>query len=221
MSSITPVCCVAARSFNIGLWSKLRSFARQEMTRIPLEKTLDVVQAHLLYSEWNLIPAKRFEQDMTWLRVGIACRTAMDINLHRVALNPTIRKGLPNWLVRSIIRTWLLCYTLDGTLSAQLGKPSALQGEGSVVRYAATLKTVCLEEDVDEEDRVLDLSVASLTVSLGRPLIMVMAQLMSLVACAGRLQEWTQILVRAVECFKMSNIQSQAGTDIWASDFPE
>jgi hypothetical protein len=141
------------------------------MTRIPLEKTLDVVQAHLLYSEWNLIPAKRFEQDMTWLRVGIACRTAMDINLHRVALNPTIRRGLPNWLVRSIIRTWLLCYTLDGTLSAQLGKPSALQGEGSVVRYAATLKTVCLEDDVDEEDRVLDLSVASLTVSHGILLI--------------------------------------------------
>jgi hypothetical protein len=40
-----------------------------------------------------------------------------------------------------------------------------------VVRYAATLKTVCLEDDVDEEDRVLDLSVASLTVSHGILLI--------------------------------------------------
>jgi hypothetical protein len=194
------------------------------MTRIPLEKTLDVVQAHLLYSEWNLIPAKRFEQDMTWLRVGIACRTAMDINLHRVALNPTIRRGLPNWLVRSIIRTWLLCYTLDGTLSAQLGKPSALQGEGSVGRYAATLKTVCMEEDADEEDRVLDLSVASLTVSHGLSLIARKDERLAdrrFLCAAGYPQEWTQILVRAVECFKMSNIQSQAGTDIWASDFPE
>lgn len=155
---------MAARSFNIGLWAKLRSFAQQEMTRIPLEKTLDVVQAHLLYSEWNLSPAKRFEQDMTWLRVGIAVRTAMDINLHRVALNPSVRKGLPNWLVRSIVRTWLLCYTLDGTLSAQLGKPAALQGEGSVARYAATLKMVCMEDDLDEDDRVLDLSVVASTV---------------------------------------------------------
>lgn len=65
-----------------------------------------------------------------------------------------------------------------------------------MVRYAATLKTVCLEEDVDEEDRVLDLSVASLTVSLGRPLIMVMAQLMSLVrvldVCRNGLRSWSE-----------------------------
>jgi len=164
--SMLSVCCVAARSFNIGLWAKLRSFARQEMTRIPLEKTLDVVQAHLLYSEWNLIPAKRFEQDMTWLRVGIAVRTAMDINLHRVALQPEIRRGIPNWLVRSIVRTWLLCYTLDGTLSAQLGKPSTLHGEGSIGRYLITLRETCQQDDLDEDDRELDLSVASLTVSM-------------------------------------------------------
>jgi hypothetical protein len=36
------VCCCAARSFVPNLWHRLKDFAKAEMTRIPLEKTLDV-----------------------------------------------------------------------------------------------------------------------------------------------------------------------------------
>ncbi len=36
------VCCISARSFNVALWEKLRSFAKAEMTRFPLDKNLDV-----------------------------------------------------------------------------------------------------------------------------------------------------------------------------------
>lgn len=77
-----------------------------------------------------------FEQDKSWLRIGVAIRTAIDINLHRVALSKSAREGLPNWLLRMIIRTWLLTYIIDRTLSAQLGKPTTLRGEHSFQLYS-------------------------------------------------------------------------------------
>ena len=76
---------------------------------------------------------------MSWLRVGVAIRTAMDINLHRVALVKQAREGLPTWIVRSIIRTWLLGYIIDRTLSAQLGKPGSLSAENATARYQKML----------------------------------------------------------------------------------
>lgn len=66
-------------------------------------------------------------------------RTAIDINLHRVALFPDATTALPSWLLRSMIRTWLLTTVTDRTLSAQLGKPSSMRGENSVQRYLSLL----------------------------------------------------------------------------------
>jgi hypothetical protein len=91
--------------------------------------------ANLFVLTTSLIRPKNFEQDLTWVRVGIAMRTSMDINLHRVALLKEARDGLPTWLLRSIIRTWLCGFILDRTLSAQLGKPSTVRGENSVSFY--------------------------------------------------------------------------------------
>jgi hypothetical protein len=96
---------------------------------------------------------------MSWLRVGVASRTAIDINLHRVALLKQAREGLPTWLTRSIIRTWLLSYIIDRTLSAQLGKPSSMRGENSVRKYAALITD---GDDFPTED---DVWVAALAVS--------------------------------------------------------
>ena len=76
---------------------------------------------------------------MSWLRVGVAVRTAIDVNLHRVALVKQARDGLPTWVLRSIIRTWLLSYIIDRTVSTQLGKPSSMSGDDSVRLYVQLL----------------------------------------------------------------------------------
>ncbi|BEJ11400.1 hypothetical protein CspHIS471_0108220 [Cutaneotrichosporon sp. HIS471] len=131
------ICCVAARTFNVVLWERLREFAQYEMERLPKEKSIDVVQGHLVYSAWNLLRPDSFESDVTWLRVGLATRTAQDINLHRVAHLPQARAGLPGWMLRAIARTWLMAAVLDGTLSAQLGKAAAL---GDLEMYISILK---------------------------------------------------------------------------------
>lgn len=99
---------------------------------------------------------------MSWLRVGVAVRTAIDINLHRVALLSKAREGLPTWLLRSIIRTWLMSYVIDRTLSAQLGKPSSMRGENSINEYMKLLK------EGEERPTAEDLSVAAWAVSHAR-----------------------------------------------------
>ncbi|KAK4046257.1 hypothetical protein OIO90_006617 [Microbotryomycetes sp. JL221] len=111
----------------------LSRFGRTEMSRFPLDKSIEVVQAHLIYAHWNLMPGDRFETDATWLRIGLAVRTALDLNLHRVALVKDII--LPPLLRASIIRTWLLCYYLDQVLSSQLGKPCSPLAHPSIEGY--------------------------------------------------------------------------------------
>ena len=85
----------------------------------------------------------------------------MDINVHRVALIKQAREGLPTWLVRMIMRTWLFTYIIDRTLSVQLGKPVTLRGENSVQVYCDLLRN-------EEERNMDDIWVASLAVSLQR-----------------------------------------------------
>ena len=110
---------------------------------------------------------------MTWLRAGIASRTAIDIALHRVGLLSAARQGLPAWLLKSIVRTWLLCFVVDRTLCIQLGKPSGRQWELEASKYAQLLRGEDLgdqgkyDEDKDADDvGVDDLLVAALTVSV-------------------------------------------------------
>lgn len=153
------ICCVAARTFNVVLWERLREFARYEMERLPKEKSIDVVQGHLLYATWNLLRPDSFERDVTWLRVGLATRTAMDINLHRVVHLPQAREGLPGWMLRAIARTWLMTAVLDGTLSAQLGKAATL---GDLGMYISILK------DGGSADDALVAALAEWTLLLAR-----------------------------------------------------
>lgn len=129
---------------------------------------------------------------MTWLRVGLATRTAIDINLHRVALIRQAREGLPSWMLRSIARTWLMAYVLDRTLSAQLGKPASIRGESGVDVYVKILTDSPDSADfgIDRRPSRDDVLVASLA-------------------------EWTQLLSRAMESFR-----AETTTDSRASAFP-
>lgn len=116
------------------------------MERIPKVRKVDVVQGHLIYATWNLVMSSSFEQDMTWLRIGLATRTALDINLHRVATIVEAQDSLPGWLLRSIVRTWLMVYVVDGTLSAQLGKPASRSRE-DYTQYIQILLNSPLRDD--------------------------------------------------------------------------
>jgi hypothetical protein len=104
---------------------------------------------------------------MTWLRVGIACRTAIDIALHRVGLLAAAREGLPATMLKTIIRTWLLCFVVDRTLCAQLGKPSGSQWEWEATQYVEYLRNPAGDGKNSVQPTRDDIWVAALVVCRG------------------------------------------------------
>ena len=84
------------------------------------------------------------------------------------------RQGLPAWLLKTIVRTWLLCFVVDRTLCIQLGKPSGRQWEVEASKYVKLLRGEVLSgaqekrdgEEGEGEPSVDDLYVAALTVRL-------------------------------------------------------
>ena len=97
-----------------------------------------MVQAYLLLSLWTLGPEKTFEQDRTWLMLGMAIRMATDLNLHRKSImsNLATEEGRARDLeIINRERCWLHCFVLDRSLSAQMGKPYSLR-EDYIIRNA-------------------------------------------------------------------------------------
>ena len=103
-------------------------------------KSIEIVQGFLLLSMWNQ-PAERFEEDKTWLFSGIAIRMATDLNLHRKSVasfsgNPCPDDPAVLDREREILnreRTWYICFIVDRSISAQMGKPYTVR-EDWIVR---------------------------------------------------------------------------------------
>lgn len=96
-------------------------------------KSVELCQAYLLMSTYS-VPARRWEEDRSWLYLGLAIRIATDLNLHQPSsTKPTSEKHERELLNRT--RTWLICFNLDRSMSTQLGKPSTIK-EDWIVRNA-------------------------------------------------------------------------------------
>jgi hypothetical protein len=80
----------------------------------------------------------RFEQDRTWMMLGMAIRMATDLNLHRKSMTSGLDTEEGRARDLEIInreRCWLHCFVLDRSLSAQMGKPYTLR-EDYIIRNA-------------------------------------------------------------------------------------
>ncbi|KAG0150005.1 hypothetical protein CROQUDRAFT_652989 [Cronartium quercuum f. sp. fusiforme G11] len=149
----TAVCAVASRYYDKR--KDLHLNCLQSAKRIAFDvmvkgyKSVEVVQAFLLLTLWNQ-PAERFEEDRTWAFSGIAIRMAIDLNLHRKTTaqlpladtssqKPIGDDGLMQQheiYEKEILnreRTWLYCFILDRSLSAQMGKPYSIR-EDFIIR---------------------------------------------------------------------------------------
>ena len=99
-------------------------------------KSPEIVQGFLLLTLYNQ-PAERFEEDRTWLFAGVAIRMAQDLNLHRKAVVPDDHETNEEQ-EREIMnreRTWYICFCVDRTLCAQMGKPYSIR-EDWLIRHA-------------------------------------------------------------------------------------
>ncbi|EGG00764.1 uncharacterized protein MELLADRAFT_117977 [Melampsora larici-populina 98AG31] len=148
----TVICAVASRYYEKR--QKLYLDCLQAAKRIAFDvmvkgyKSVEVVQAFLLLTLWNQ-PAERFEEDRTWAFSGIAIRMAVDLNLHRKSTaqlpfaDSQLQKPIPDdssiqqeHYEKEILnreRTWLYCFILDRSLSAQMGKPYTIR-EDFIIR---------------------------------------------------------------------------------------
>ncbi|WVQ84810.1 hypothetical protein IAT38_006967 [Cryptococcus sp. DSM 104549] len=138
----TVICAIAARYYHAKpeLHHALSAYAKRLAFEVPSRgyKSVEVVQAYLLLSLWTLGPEKTFEQDRTWLMLGMAIRMATDLNLHRKSLMSNLDTDEGRARDLEIInreRCWLHCFVLDRSLSAQMGKPYTLR-EDYIIRNA-------------------------------------------------------------------------------------
>ena len=130
----TVICTIAAKFYkkrpelHLKCLQMVRKSAYLVMSRG--FKSVEIVQAFMLLTLWNT-PAERFEEDKTWLFSGVAIRMATDLNLHRKSVASLPGHHEPNDPAvvereREIInreRTWLVCFSIDRSISGQMGKP--------------------------------------------------------------------------------------------------
>ncbi|TFY50976.1 hypothetical protein EVG20_g11227, partial [Dentipellis fragilis] len=136
------LCAIASKFYTERpeLHPKLSDLARKMAFNVPAQgyKSVEIVQAYLLMTLWGCGPVERYEQDKTWLILGLAIRMATDLNLHRKTATislPTEEGKARDREVHNRERTWLLCYALDRSASAQMGKPSSVR-EDHIIRNA-------------------------------------------------------------------------------------
>ncbi|THU81507.1 hypothetical protein K435DRAFT_693452 [Dendrothele bispora CBS 962.96] len=137
---LTTICAIASKFYleKPDLHPRLAELAKKLAFSVPAQgyKSVEIVQAYLLLTLWGCGAAERYEQDKTWLLLGMAIRMATDLNLHRktaVQSQDTSEGRARDMEVHNRERTWIFCFCLDRSHSAQLGKPYTIK-EDSIIR---------------------------------------------------------------------------------------
>ncbi|KAG6908579.1 hypothetical protein DXG01_004065 [Tephrocybe rancida] len=133
---LTTICSIAAKYYlpTPSLHPRLTELAKKLAFAVPAQgyKSLEIVQAYLLLALWGCGAVERYEQDKTWMLLGMGVRMATDLNLHRkttVAPSDTPEGRARELEVHNRERTWILCFCLDRSFSAQMGKPGSIKEE--------------------------------------------------------------------------------------------
>ncbi|KAJ7461651.1 fungal-specific transcription factor domain-containing protein [Mycena latifolia] len=140
---LTTICAISSKFYdaNPELHPKLTDMAKKLAFSVPARgyKSLEIVQAYILLALYGCGAVERYEQDRTWLLLGMAIRMATDLNLHRktstTAGDDSEDGRARDYEVHNRERTWLMCFCLDRSFSAQMGKPYSIK-EDFVIRNA-------------------------------------------------------------------------------------
>ncbi|PFH51718.1 hypothetical protein AMATHDRAFT_74760 [Amanita thiersii Skay4041] len=140
---LTAICSISSKFYTTKpeLHPRLTELAKKLAFSVPAKgyKSVEIVQAYLLLSLFGCGAVERYEQDKTWLLLGMAIRMATDLNLHRktaVASADNSEGRARDAEVHNRERTWILCFCLDRSFSAQMGKPYSIK-EDYIIRNAA------------------------------------------------------------------------------------
>ncbi|KAH9914369.1 uncharacterized protein BXZ73DRAFT_55048 [Epithele typhae] len=134
----TVVCAISSRYYpeKAEIYPIAMHFAKHAAASALLNgwKSVELSQAYILMSLYG-VPARRWEEDRSWLYTGLAIRIATDLNLHVVSnVKPRTEKQEREMVNQA--RVWMLCFNLDRSTSAQFGKPSTIH-EDYLIRHSA------------------------------------------------------------------------------------
>ncbi|KAG1785452.1 uncharacterized protein HD556DRAFT_1249829 [Suillus plorans] len=97
-------------------------------------KSVELCQAYILMSIYA-VPARRWEEDRSWLYTGLTTRIATDLNLHQVSTTqPQTERQEREMLNRA--RVCMICFNIDKSTATQFGKPSMTK-EDYITRHSA------------------------------------------------------------------------------------
>ncbi|KAM6499620.1 hypothetical protein JOM56_005128 [Amanita muscaria] len=133
----TVICAISTRYHpkKSGVYSIAMHFAKHSAANALVDgwKSVELCQAYILMSIYA-VPARRWEEDRSWLYTGLAIRLATDLNLHQQSLvKPQSERHEREILNRT--RVWMICCNLDRSTAAQFGKPSTIK-EHYTIRHA-------------------------------------------------------------------------------------
>ncbi|THH07455.1 hypothetical protein EW145_g3361 [Phellinidium pouzarii] len=124
----TVICAIASRYYteHAGLYEELTTYAQLAAgtALISGPKNVESVSAYILLSLYP-VPMRRWEEDRTWLYLGLAIRVATDLNLH----HPNTARPRNETHARELLnrtRVWLNCYNLDRSTSSWHGKANTI-----------------------------------------------------------------------------------------------
>ncbi|KAF9074255.1 hypothetical protein BDP27DRAFT_1317542 [Rhodocollybia butyracea] len=125
----TVVCGISSRYYTekSEIYPIAMHFAKHSAANALIDgwKTVELCQAYILMSIYA-VPAKRWEEDRSWLYTGLAIRIATDLNLHQAsATKPQNEKQEREMLNRT--RVWMICFNLDRSTATQFGKPATIK----------------------------------------------------------------------------------------------
>jgi hypothetical protein len=134
----TVICAISSRYYSekSEIYPIAMHFAKHAAANALIDgwKSVELCQAYILMSIYA-VPARRWEEDRSWLYTGLAIRIATDLNLHLVtSAKPQSERQEREILNRT--RVWLICFNLDRSTATQFGKPSTIK-EDYVVRHGA------------------------------------------------------------------------------------
>ncbi|KAF8623696.1 hypothetical protein AX17_007394 [Amanita inopinata Kibby_2008] len=121
----TVICAISSRFYTTRpeLYKEAMHYAQLAAgtALISGKKDVDMCHAYILLSLYP-VPAKRWEDQRSWLYLGLAIRTATELNLH-LPVTSIPQSEMPAREVLNRARVWLNCFNVDRSTGSQYGKP--------------------------------------------------------------------------------------------------
>ncbi|CAK5274670.1 unnamed protein product, partial [Mycena citricolor] len=141
----TVICAISSRYYpeKSEIYPIAMHFAKHSAANALIDgwKSVELCQAYILMSIFA-VPARKWEEDRSWLYTGLAIRLATDLNLHQVPSSKAFIKGkgvereMNEREILNRTRVWMICFNLDRSTATQFGKPSTIK-EDYILRHGS------------------------------------------------------------------------------------